>query len=169
MNILGFILPCKSDCQPIFLENARHILTLRNIVTFKNIPDSFHRYGSNVTFGASLAFHMRKEYVFEKRVFENWTSRGVNSGVTQFHAQFTHISRQFWALNRKQKNCFGKTVLKMLSQICGKNPMLANKVTLKKVQKSRHIKSFFSKSETTFSKQFSLNYFFVFYSKLNTV
>ena len=32
-----------------------------------NIPDSSHRYGSNVTFGASLAFQMREEYVFEEK------------------------------------------------------------------------------------------------------
>ena len=69
----------------------------------KNIPHSSHWYGSNVTFGASLAFQMREKYVFEKKYFcENWTSRGVNRGVTQFHTQFTHGSRQCWALNRKQ-------------------------------------------------------------------
>ena len=46
---------------------------LRKIVTFKalikNIPDSSHRYVSNVTFGASLAFLMREEYVYEKNYF----------------------------------------------------------------------------------------------------
>ena len=31
----------------------------------KNIHDSSHQYLSNVTLGASLAFQMREEYVFE--------------------------------------------------------------------------------------------------------
>ena len=106
-NRLRFILPCKSDCQPIFLKTQgihslyAKLWLLRPLI--KNIPDYSHRYGSNVTFWASLAFQMREEYVFDFFFFENWTLRGVNSGVTQFHAQFTHISRQFWALNRKQQ------------------------------------------------------------------
>ena len=66
-------------------------------------PDSSHQYGWNVTFKASLAFQMRVENVLNFFFFENWTSRGVNSGVPQFHTQFTHVSRQCWALNRKQK------------------------------------------------------------------
>jgi hypothetical protein len=45
-----------------FLEKARHLLTLR-----KNIPYSSQQYLSNVTFGAILAFQMRKEYVFEEK------------------------------------------------------------------------------------------------------
>ena len=40
---------------------------LRKIVIVKtpdlNIPDSSHQYDSNVTFGASLPFQMREEYV----------------------------------------------------------------------------------------------------------
>ena len=97
--ILRFILPCKSDCYSIFLKKRgiyslyANLWLLRPLI--KNIPDSSHQYGSNVTFGASLAFQIREEYVFEENIFfENWTSRGVNTGVTQFHTQFTHVSRQ---------------------------------------------------------------------------
>ena len=66
---------------------------------------------------------------------ENWTSRGVNSGVTQF----MHVYRQLWALSTKQQQkSLWQTVLKMWSQICGKIAMLVKKVTLKKkVQKSK--------------------------------
>ena len=35
---LRFILPCKSDCQPMFLKKARHLLILRKILTCK-APD----------------------------------------------------------------------------------------------------------------------------------
>ena len=42
----------------------------------KSIPDSSHRYGSNVTFGASLAFQMREEYVFEKKNFWKFDLKG---------------------------------------------------------------------------------------------
>ena len=66
----------------------------------------------------------------EKRFFENWASRGVNSGVTQFHAQFTHISRQL--VQKTKKNSLGKTVLKLWSQFCCKIGMSVHKVTLKK-------------------------------------
>ena len=39
--------------------------------------------------------------MFLKKIyFENWTSRGVNNGVTQFYTQFAHFSRQglFWRM-----------------------------------------------------------------------
>ena len=68
-----FILPCKSDCQPILLKKQgifslyAKLGLLRPLI--KNIPDSSHQYGSNVTFGASLAFQMREEYVFEINIF----------------------------------------------------------------------------------------------------
>ena len=71
--ILRFILPCKSDCQPIFLKKQginsfyAKLWLLRSLI--KNVPDSSHRYGSNVTFGASTAFQMREKYVFEKKYF----------------------------------------------------------------------------------------------------
>ena len=58
-----------TKCLPIhFLQNARQQLTLRNIVTIpliKNILDSSSWYLSNVTFGTSLAFKMREEYVLD--------------------------------------------------------------------------------------------------------
>ena len=57
---LRFILPCKSDCQPIFLKKQgiysfyAKLWLVRPLI--KNIPGSSHWYLSNVTFGASLAF-----------------------------------------------------------------------------------------------------------------
>ena len=67
--------------------------------------------------------------MFLKKIFfQNWTSRGVNSGVTQLHTQFTHVFRQFWALNRKQnKNSLGNTVLNMWSQSFRKMAYLSKK------------------------------------------
>ena len=41
---------------------------------------------------------MKEEYVFEKKIVENLTTRGGNSGVTQFQTQFTHVYRQFWVI-----------------------------------------------------------------------
>ena len=96
MYILRFILPCKSDCQPIFLKKQgtyslyAKLWLVRPLI--KNIPDSFHQYLSNVTFKASLSFQMREEYVFEKNYFWKLDLMGVNSGSTQFHTQFTHVS-----------------------------------------------------------------------------
>ena len=45
-------------------------------------------------------------------------------------------SLELWIENKK--NILGKTVLKIWSQICGKNTMLVQKITLKKVQKSKN-------------------------------
>ena len=70
---------------------------------------------------------------------EIWTSRGVNSGIAQFHTQFIHVSRQYKkSTKRVQKRQFRKTVLKMWSQIGGKIAMLVHKVTLKKMHKSKN-------------------------------
>ena len=84
-----FILPCKSDCLTIFLKKQGTYSLYAKLwlerPLIKNINDSYHQNLSNITFGASLAFQMREEYVFEKNIFKNWTSRGVNSGVTQFY------------------------------------------------------------------------------------
>ena len=66
---IRFILPCKNDCQPIFLKKQgsyslyAKLWLVRPLI--KNIPDSSHWYLSNVTFRASLAFQTREEYVFE--------------------------------------------------------------------------------------------------------
>ena len=103
-----FILPCKSDCQPIFFKKQGTYLLYAKLwlvrPLIKNIHDSSHRYLSNVTFGTWVAFQMREEYVFwRKKYLKNWTSRGVNSGITQFQMQFTLVSRQFGALDRKLK------------------------------------------------------------------
>ena len=64
----------------------------------KNFHDSSHQYLSNVTFGSSLAFQMREKYVFEEKGKNlNGTSKGVNSGATQFFTQLMHVSRHFKA------------------------------------------------------------------------
>ena len=51
----------------------------------------------------------------KKIVFENWTSRGVNSGVTQFH---THLrmfldSVELGIENKRKENCFENLVLNL--------------------------------------------------------
>ena len=66
--------------------------------------------------------------------FENYTLRGVNSGVTQF----THNLHMFIDRVQNEKNSLGKTVMKMWSQICGKIAMLVHKVTLKKRKKVKN-------------------------------
>ena len=67
---------------------------------------------------------MREECVFEKNIFRKLTSRGVNRGVTQFHAQFTQVSRQLSAFNRKQKKLFRENCFEnMVSVLSKKNPM----------------------------------------------
>ena len=65
----------------------------------KQTHNSSTQYLSNVTFGTSLEFQMRKEYVFS--FFFKWISMGVLSGVMQLHTHFRHASKLFWALNRK--------------------------------------------------------------------
>ena len=78
---LGFILPCKSDWQPIFLKQQgiyslyAKLWLVRPLI--KNIPDSSHQYLSNVTLGASLALQMREEYIFEKNSFLKLDLKGV--------------------------------------------------------------------------------------------
>ena len=70
MQRLRFILLCKSKCQPIFLKKQdtyschAKLWLVRTLI--KNIHDSSHQYLSNVTFGASLAFNMREEWLFEE-------------------------------------------------------------------------------------------------------
>ena len=44
-----------------------------------------------------------EECVFEKNICWKFDLKGGNSGVTQFHKQFTYVSTQFWALNRKHE------------------------------------------------------------------
>ena len=47
----------------------------------------------------------------KKIFFENWTSRGVNRGLTQFHTQFMHVC--MFVENKKKKileNCFENVV-----------------------------------------------------------
>ena len=70
---LRFILQCKSNCHSIFLKKQgiyslyAKLWLVRPLI--KNIPDSSHRYLSNVNFWVSLEFQMREEYVFEKIFF----------------------------------------------------------------------------------------------------
>ena len=68
------ILPCKSDCLTIFLKKQGTYSLYAKFwlerPLIKNINDSYHQYISYVTFGASLAFQMREEYVFEKNIFK---------------------------------------------------------------------------------------------------
>ena len=46
--------------------------------------------------------HFRgRSMILKKIFFENWTSRGINRGITQFYTQFTHVSRQCWALKKE--------------------------------------------------------------------
>ena len=52
------------------------------------------------------------------------TFMGQIQAVTHFVTHFTHVSRHFGVESRKQKNCLGKTVLKMWSQnnqLCPQN------------------------------------------------
>ena len=43
-------------------------------------------------------------FLKKKKIFlKTGPKRGVTSGVKQFHTQFTYVSRECWALNRKQK------------------------------------------------------------------
>ena len=124
---LRLIFSCKSECQPIFLKKQgiyslhAKLWLVRPLIN--NIPDAYHRYISNVTFGASLAFQMREEYVFEKIIFENWTSRGVNSALPNFTRNLRMFLDRFELWVQNKKNCLEKTVLKMWSQICGKIAM----------------------------------------------
>ena len=96
--------------------------------------------------------------------FINWTSRGVNSSVTQFHTQFSLCFFIFWANNRKQKkvwekNCFYNVVLDLFQNclMC-----LTNVITFfcKLI-----LQQFYQKSETIYLKQFFLNYFVFLFCK----
>ena len=46
--------------------------------------------------------------MFLNFLVENFTSRGENSGVMQFHMHFTYVSRHFRALSKKLKKSFVK-------------------------------------------------------------
>ena len=101
--------------------------------------------------------------------------------VTHFVTQFTHVCRHFEAYCRKQKqnlreNCFENVVSEIYQEnlFCPQNPPKILNVFMVfqfyfilflhfflKVVLWTH-RPFFLKSETTFSKQFSLNNFFCF-------
>ena len=88
-----FILPQQSICQSIFKRKAPHYLThSRDWPLIRYIPDSSPQFISNVTFGTSLAFQMREEYMLIF-IFFNLDHTGVNIGATQFCTQFTHVSK----------------------------------------------------------------------------
>ena len=61
---------------------------------FENIHNSSHHYLRS-KFSTSDERGVPFLFIFLKIV--------LNSGVTQFHTQFSHISSQFWTLNRKIK------------------------------------------------------------------
>ena len=61
---------------------------------------------------------------------------GVKMAVTHFVTHFTHVSRHFGVYSRIQKkNCLGKTVLKIWSQMLQKNGLIVHKPTLEKSAK----------------------------------
>ena len=97
-HILRFIWPCKTDCQPIFPKIQRTYSLFCKIVICK-APDFKSRILLLDIFQMSPSkqvLHFRwVGYIFEKIFFENWTSRYVNSGVSQFHTQCMHVSRHF--------------------------------------------------------------------------
>ena len=73
LYLLRFILPCKSDCQPIFLKmqgtySLYAKLRLERPLIKQN-HDFSPRYLSNVTFGTSLAFPIRDKFVLKKEYF----------------------------------------------------------------------------------------------------
>ena len=111
-DILGFIWPWKSDYQPIFPKMQRTYSLFAKLWFVRplifRICDSSPRYLSNVTFGTSFTFQMRKKYIYEKNIFENCTSRGVNSGVAQFQRQFAHVSRHFEICKENKKKIVQK-------------------------------------------------------------
>ena len=96
LDRLRFNLPRQSVCQPIFskMQGTFLLYTILWLVRplIKNILDSSLQYLSNVTFGTGLAFHMREEYMFEKRR-KKLDLKGLIIGVTQFHTQFMHVFR----------------------------------------------------------------------------
>ena len=108
---------------------AKKIL-LRPLI--KNIHDSSHWYLLNVTFGATLVLHMRKKYVFEKQYFWKFDVKGVNSGLTQFYTQLTHVSRKCWALNKKEKNSFKKNFIENVVTDLWQNGLMCSKNCLEK-------------------------------------
>ena len=58
-------------------------------------------------------FRWGRSMFLKKVFFENYTLRGVNIGIMQFHTQFVHVSRHFWEykINRKSlENCFENVV-----------------------------------------------------------
>ena len=115
-----------------------------------------------------------------------WTFMGLKMALCTLHTQFTHVSRHFWASNRKQKkllrkNCFENMVSDMWQKLLHlsikwlwkksvfffKVVLLTNLAIFQK--QTFFVKSFygqmqlfFHKSETIFSKQFSLSNFFSF-------
>ena len=132
LHRLRLILPQQSVCQSIFfkLQGTYLLYAIMWLVRplIKNILDSSPRYLPNVTFGTSLAFRMREEYIFEKNYFWNLDLKGLTIGVTQFHMQLCMFLD---ILEPRIENCLGKTVLKILFQICKKNCLCVHK----KVQK----------------------------------
>ena len=68
----------------------------------------------------------------KKIFFLNLTSRGVNRGVTQFHVQFTQVSRQFLAFNRKQKKLFRENCFENMVSVLSKKIQCVHQISLNK-------------------------------------
>ena len=111
-NKSRFILPCKSDRPPVFLKMqgiySLYAKSWLESPLIKQIHDSSTQYLSDEV-GESIC---------------------KNSGVTQFHTQFTHVSRHFWAKNKKvRKNCIDNVASDLWIQLLiMSNKMLWNKV-----------------------------------------
>ena len=68
----------------------------------------------------------------EKFNLSNLILGGYILAVLHFVTQFSHVSRHPRVKNKKQNFFFDKTVLKMVSQICGKKINVSTKVLLEK-------------------------------------
>ena len=103
-------MPCKSDCQTIFLKKQgintlyTKLWLVRPLI--KNIiPDSSHWYLSNVTFATSPAFQMREEYIFGKKYFlKTGPQRGLIVALRNFTRYFIMFldGVELWIENKKK-------------------------------------------------------------------
>ena len=73
-------------------------------------------------------FYLKKSF----EMLEVWIFMGVKMAVTHFVTHFTHVSRHFGVYCKNNKNCWGKTVLKMWSQNLTKNGLKVHKTTFRK-------------------------------------
>ena len=106
-------------------------------------------YSSSVFFKDGLKLYVlesqkfQSKLKFEKKFWNAWNLNfhGVKMAVTHFVTHFTHVSRHLGVYCRKQKNCWGKTVMKLWSQMLTKNCVKVHKTTFrKKVRKLKEKK-----------------------------